>query len=732
MCTFAALSLVCCSNPTNQALRWKSNIELPLSNHAFIVGDEFKNLFSSVNDLKDFKMLGIGDTSIDGSYDTATHILAFSKLTKDTFSFEQKQDTMKEKTYENIIGPIPLSTAGDITKLVTFGYSGTLTTNRPVNFIDTVKLSRVHNILFVNSTAYAQLPVTIKNTTSANVDSLVVTLTNVLPSAPSIQVGTLAPGTSQTIFFNVAGNSIDSTAKIRIKANLRSGGTIAAGTGLSVQMSLNGLKAQSVTVIDSLLALSDTMTNSFVLTDSVNIDYTDVKYGFFRYIMSNQTGVPLYISAIHQDLWITPACVNKNVKKVADLGALANISDSLNYFTGDIMNGYRDIAPHSTVEFAKLNLSGNRLFPQWDSANGGSSVTKVSYFVQIRPQGDWVTVNAMDSIIFIIRPSAITFQEMAGTLTKTYEKSSDTQTVEIPFPWPAGDKDSIRSRLVLDKVVGNMHVNTQMPDSAYIDSLLINFKVLSPAFAADSVDTTMDLNNIKNDTTYIRDMNITKVVNNFPDSVKILTYITIPVGTKIRAVNGSPSDISTGTMMVNAYTDYNLKAYFSWRVNSNATMDLGSDTFEIDSSSVRVLQKMSQRSVTVNVALTNNTNINVSIYALLAPDSLRTRLMDTLTTNDVNYLIATPGLAALNGYVNLLDTSGVFVPKRGDISNMSIKLNDSQIDKLLKTKNGAMRWLVRFYPTSASDSLTNKDNIYIKSSVHVEGVNNMDSVFTSF
>jgi len=162
-------------------------------------------------------------------------------------------------------------------------------------------------------------------------------------------------------------------------------------------------------------------------------------------------------------------------------------------------------------------------------------------------------------------------------------------------------------------------------------------------------------------------------------------------------------------------------------------MDLGSDTFEIDSAAyIRILQRMTQRSVTVNMNIANHSNINASIYALLAPDSLRYRLMDTLTTNDVNYFIATPGLAASSGYVNLLDTQGVYASKRDSTSQISVKLNDSQIGTLLKTKKGAIRWLVRFYPTSSSDSLTNKDNIYIKSSVHIEGVNNMDSVFTSF
>jgi len=52
LCAFAAACLVFCSNPTNQNLRWRTNLELPISNSNFILGQQFKDLFGAIDTIK--------------------------------------------------------------------------------------------------------------------------------------------------------------------------------------------------------------------------------------------------------------------------------------------------------------------------------------------------------------------------------------------------------------------------------------------------------------------------------------------------------------------------------------------------------------------------------------------------------------------------------------------------------------------------------------------------------
>ena len=109
----AALIWVFCSNPTRENLRWRTAIELPVSNASFVLGQQFQDLFEAIKDLKDFSMRGIDSFTVDSMADSGAHCIAFSKTNRDTISFQQKQDTLGSKTFQVSLGAIPLSSLGD-------------------------------------------------------------------------------------------------------------------------------------------------------------------------------------------------------------------------------------------------------------------------------------------------------------------------------------------------------------------------------------------------------------------------------------------------------------------------------------------------------------------------------------------------------------------------------------------------------------------------------------------
>jgi hypothetical protein len=733
---FALTCLVFCSNPTKQSLRWRTNLELPISNTNFILSEQMPDLFKLIKDSTiSISMSGINDSTVDGVYDTSSHTIAFSATHKDTFSFEQKQDTMSDKTFEVNIGPIPLSSAGNISSTVPFGVAAGVhpADVGPLTVSSTVTLDKIRQITFDPNPANAQLSIRLTNSTGVDIDSLTLSFLNILPSAPSQYVGPIAAGTFRDITINAAGNTIYSTVQTQVRAKLKAG-TVSVGASLGVAIILTGTKANSVIVLDSLINVADTFANNYKITDSIRIDYADIKYGFFNYLVNNNTGLQLAVSAIHHDLWMTPVCINNNVTTVDSLHLLATPADTFNYYSGVIMQGERDVLPHSQVKFAQLNLSGNRMFPQWLDSN---SVTQVDYFVRTVPTGTWDTLNAGDSLVFTIKPAALSYGEMAGTLVKDYQKSSDTQTVAIPFPFPENDRDSLRGKFELKRVIANMTVATSLPDSAFLGKLNVNFRVVALDFPGTITDTNIVLGNVKKDTSYNRALVISNVVNNFPDSVKILTNVTVPKGTKIRAINDRATAQDVGTMTVKSFVDYKLNAYFDWTIHSLTTMDLSADTFTIDKKSVELARRMENRTATFDFDVFNHTNVFISLYALFAPDSLRAvRLQnDTLVpTGLFNDMVLTPGLAETNGYVNILGTNGVYIPVRNGDTTNSVALDNDQLDTILNTTKGALRWMVKFHtsPNGANDSLTNTDYINIKSSFHFEGVSNMDSITTSY
>jgi hypothetical protein len=258
--------------------------------------------------------------------------------------------------------------------------------------------------------------------------------------------------------------------------------------------------------------------------------------------------------------------------------------------------------------------------------------------------------------------------------------------------------------------------------------------VLSPRFPDSVVDTTVTFGIIRNSATFSRTLNITPVVNNFPDSIKIVSRVIVPAGTRMRSINDpNIAGKSVGTMTVKTFVDYRLNAYFDWAVVNAATMDLGADTFTIEEKGVRVFRRMEDRLFDFRVKATNRSNVNIRLYALFAPDSLRNRLyVDSLSLNQANRLVSdTSGLAERFGLVNLLGPQGVLIPPRDSMKENSIKLNEDQIDRILNTRKGSMRWMLRFMKSSR-DSMMNVDNITLNSWIHLEGVSNMDSALTAY
>jgi len=726
------LLAVFCANPTDQGLHWQEKIEIPVSNQAFILGDQFKKLFKGFKDLTDFRILGLGDTNVAGLYDTGAHVLAFSKLTRDTFSFKQSHDSMEVKIFDESVGIIPISGLGAVSQRAVLPVSGAIAADAPFNFADTVHFSnKVRSVTFAAQSPSLQLQ--LSNNTGADIDSLIITILNadpVVPASQPVSLTTAAP--TAALSFAVGGSTIDSVLRVRVQGKVKAPATVNGAGGIMLSSTLDNLTATRVTIMDSLISFKKDYFNLYKITDSVDIDYVDILEGFFSYSCDNRSGLPLNVTGIHQHLWISSICERDTIDSVADLGKLAHHFDSTHYYSGEITQGPRTIPAHSNLVFGKINISGNRLFPHWDTADGGNSVTRVDYVVESAPPtGAWITLRSSDSLIFTISPASVNFRQFSGTMALPYLRSGDTQYVQFPWPWPKAGKDSLRGKFNLSLVLSDTRVTTRLPGRGYLDSLYTEFTLLDPAHPTDNSDTTVVFTSIKNDTGYQRSLRVTKIVNYFPDSIAVVTHTTIPKGTHVFVVNDQALDPAIiGAMTIYCDVDYRLNAYLDWSVSDSATMDIGSGSFEISRQNMHLIRAMHDRRVTINADIANYTNVYVRLFALVAPGSTKA-LVDSLPTDSMLRLISVPGKAEDNGYVNLFGPGGLYVPDRNLSASSSVDLNDRQIDMIMQSDSAAWRWLIRFYRNSR-DSLMNVDSVKIKSWLHAEGVQYMDSVFNAF
>jgi hypothetical protein len=730
-----ALSLFC-SNPTDQSLRWRSKIDMPVSNQKFFIKQMMHDMFTLPDSAK---FLGSDDTT------KLVDTLAYATLQSDTIQMKYKADSLGDKVYNNVLGPIPLSgIAPDSMQIISPGALPAGTSRVPVQ--DSLILSGVNQIVFDSSSA--PLKVTITNQTANPMDSVWIQFGNLwdIPAGywdDSTFVGTINAGETKTVPYTVA-NHRALSGQFNFKFVGKVTGPVALGDPLvKCKVSFDSLTASAAIIKDSLFSIYKVFSNSYKITDSVNLDYVDIGIqGQFVYTMQNGTGLNFDVRAVHQDLWYTSYC-ERQTPPIRTDSLLALHTQGWTLLDTNRSSGYGgrighfQIKPHQSLgndtDLAPLNVAGMRIFPTWGYATPTATVptsnTTVYYYLRsMPPRGAWDTLDAGAQIVFTVSSGDIKFDKMTGTVVHEFRKDSDTTKKKIPFLWNDAAKDSLRGKFHLSSVFAAIKINVDVPDSALIDTFIVKLTMFDIAHPATLATKELVLKKVRRGVIFTDTLNITDVVNFFPDSVTMFINGRVPVGTHLKIVNNFLSDGNTGAMILNGNVDYDMIAKLDWTVYSDVSLDMGSGKFKVDEA-IKTFDKLQQMTASFNMNLTNNTNIYGTLYALLDPQKGRRQLLDSMTTEKFYALVSFPDTAEAHGYINLLSPLGTVLPDRSidSVQFNSISIKPAQLDLLMNTDSCYMRWVMKFH-TNPRDAMRNNDYAKIDSWITVEGVNTMDSL----
>jgi len=757
------LFLIFCSNPANNDVKWRSTVELPItSSKKFYMGAMFDTLFfNSKQVLRSIARIDtivrpglplrfdtIWDTTMIlyrayPKYDSIAHkkisdTIQFGFPTRDTVADTLSEDSLEDKYYSDLFGPIPIQGTPNNSQIIPL--SGAYTAGTSISSPSVpISIKYVYRIDLMDTVQYLNIDVT--NNTSTAFSALTITL----GTLGSSTISNLAAGATQTAQFDARAKVIDSVMNVTINAVPASSGNFAVGNNLTINFSLNGLKAFRVIVMDSLLKdYQRVFTNEYDLTDTVDVNYIDIDKGFFIYSVTNHTGMELQLSVIHRHLWRSDFC-QRHVPPLISLNDLAGgltHNDSVNASNCDI--AIREAFPaHSTNVYSRHNISQNRLFPQWNPAKR-KTVTMVDYKVSVGAYGRRITLTAGDSLAFVIKTTSFKFQEMAGRTMEKFQRASDSSRIPVNLPWPKSVTDSLRNNFVLQKVLAAVRTRINMPEGAFIDTVRIKYDISSITNPAARVSSQTELLNVTRDSLFYRPVEITNVVNDYPESLQIKLELSIPSNTKVRVVNdltnATDPDYTKyiGRMILKGEAEYQLLAPLCWSVVDTAIMDLGGIESDISGASgaVTPLAKMTDKHASFNIQVTNNTNIHLRLYALAATDSANiSKLVDTanpayLNTNQFYYLLFHPTA----NYINILGNNGLLIPPRDSLASTTntISLSDQDLSKILSAKKMGLRWLIKFMPQPTGgkvpDALFNTDWIQLNSWIHIDGVMHIDSL----
>jgi hypothetical protein len=401
-------------------------------------------------------------------------------------------------------------------------------------------------------------------------------------------------------------------------------------------------------------------------------------------------------------------------------------------YYGNASNSGITVQPNVTLQLEQSNLSSTRLFTFWDSTLN-KTVTQVKYVIETAPpRGDTVSLTSSDSIVFVIWSSSFKFEEFLGTTKEQYVRSGDTQKVFLDVPWNRSALDSLRGRFTLQKVIGNIVADPVLTDSfSYIDTMKVNFVVFSPESLAIKDSSSATFVHVCNDSSFNRSVDITDVTNLFPDTLYVAAKMTIPVGTKMKVRNDltiSDPDYSKyiGRMRIRLNNSYFFNSDLDWVIKDTVMMDLGSGNFKVPEA-LRYVRKLESKKAWFNTLIGNYSNLNMYLFALLAPQS-RMKALDSIDGNRLTYLLNHPDSARAHGFVHFFGTKGIYIPKRDSTYASEVFWDNNALDSIVMSDSCKWRWQLRFVPGSR-DALRDVDYLKINSSFRVQGINNMDSLF---
>lgn len=710
--------LLNCANPVDEEpLRWKTVMELPITNHSFVIADKMDNLFDidSMDILYADSKYNEDDISLLEPDSLIGDTLEFSVFKRDSSNYKINEEKIKNQFYTATLGPVVISNAPQIAETLVVSSEGSFNITLPVVF------DKIYKLVFYD-TAINIMQIELTNLSSAEIN-------NVSLEMAGLGIGfveKIAAGETATIEIAVRGKTLENQVQVNISGVNNASGIMQ----IAMKTSVNGLYAYSLTVDDHLVSFSKQYSNAYEITDSVDIDYVDIRDGFFMYEVTNHTGIELRVRGIHEHLWKTSFAERNSYNRYEDMLNVSGIDSMENYF-GFITSGEVIAPPRLEQTFSQENFSQSRLFTQWDSVLQ-KTVTLVRYTITTgNPSGDTITLCADDTLIFTIR-SDFKYSKLHGRVVKPIEITSDTEKVAIHFPWGKSAPDSLRGKLVLQNVYSDIRLRTEMSPNSAIDSVYFTFEVFdlkNPDVKDQLIDKLIGVNN---GSLFRKNIDITRVVNLYPDTVAIITRLNVPTGTRIVSENDLQTsdddyDKYIGQMNINAITDYRLNSRFDWEVRDTVNLDLGSETFTMYDA-MRVIRKLEHSRLDLETEIINSSNLNMTLYALLAPGHLIDTL-DSMSSDDVFYLIAQEGEAEKHGLVNFLGTEGVRIPaKSQDSSTVNVvHWNHQQLETVLYSDTCSWRWFLKFHKNER-DALKDNDFIRINSMLSIDGVNNTDSL----
>ena len=715
------LALRCAMPSDPKETRWQAQVTVPIGVNEYTVGKQLKDA-------------GFDWFEIEGASDSSDpdDTLALSVRDSVTMELDRKLLDLDSTSLEKTIGPIKIQNSTLVDAPMSLPFSGQLAADfsAPFSVTSAQTIKNLYYVLF--DSACPLLPVTVKNTCHGpTMNSLTVWIADNGVEVTKGFIASLPSGDSVVVLMPIAGKSLDSSIVIGVSGTISgSGGTITANEGIDVSFLLDNMLVGSAAVLDSLLLLTQNYEQVFSLSDSFTIDYVDFDTCIINYHIGSTTPISLKVTGEMLDLWDVSFCKESGIDErslIAQKTAPSDSSDPVRY-RGKILCD--TLGKSGLMEQTGVFTFGPaRFFASRDSLTGKSQGS-FRFFPAVIASGKKVTLNKNDRFEADIKPIRFPFVTLKGTFQYSLCETGDPASFKTSLPWKRSICDSLRHKLEFISVKAPVRICLNISDSTRIDSALLRLSIVDPSSPdASPIASTIAMQNLSNQNIQTGNIDLTKLLNGFPDSLVISCGASIPAGTKLFLSN--ERDLQTGAyrnnLKLGAKVNVSMRLPLDWKLTDTAKVVLEDSKFSIDST-LKNFDIMRDMEIGLLLRIGNQTNFAGTLYAIAATDADGSALL-ALPEDQVGPEICASD--AGRNFINLLGNSGLIIPEHRTITTASgcdsasyaentIIVGPASADRIITAKEMFIRWKL-VLPQKESDALKNGDKITIASSLHIKG-----------
>ncbi|NLE02023.1 MAG: hypothetical protein GX640_19340 [Fibrobacter sp.] len=270
-----------------------------------------------------------------------------------------------------------------------------------------------------------------------------------------------------------------------------------------------------------------------------------------------------------------------------------------------------------------------------------------------------------------------------------------------------------------------LQLSPSLPPKSVIDSLNM---IIAITDSQSNVSATYNntLKSIKPGKTFKSQLDLTDLLNAWPQSIILNSQIDLPSGSGVDIYNyKDPFGNYSPTLSMGVSVKWSLTIPFSWKILDTIKTELEKSEFFLEDLDLSWVNKFDNLDVKMKINFFNNTSLHFILHGIAATENHLSELDDfsfheILSGNDTTTIN--------NNFLSrLFGSQGLIIPPRGDSSEVSFQLNEQVLKALFAGEKCFIRWFL-IIPYSNSDALQNNDFLKLTATALIRGTGNSDSL----